>query len=74
LLSFAQLEREVTAERIRDKVLASKRKDLWVGGTVPLGYSLSDGKLSIREAEAKTVRLIFNRYLELGASIVLSKS
>ena len=67
LLSFAQFEREVTAERIRDKVLASKRKGLWVGGMVPLGYLLSDGKLSIREDEAKTVRLIFNRYLDLGS-------
>ncbi|MEZ5765159.1 MAG: recombinase family protein [Xanthobacteraceae bacterium] len=67
LLSFAQFEREVTAERIRDKVLASKRKGLWVGGMVPLGYLLSDGKLSILEDEAKTVRLIFNRYLELGS-------
>ena len=67
LLSFAQFEREVTAERIRDKVLASKRKGLWVGGMVPLGYSLSDGKLSIHEEEAKRVRLIFNRYLDLGS-------
>jgi hypothetical protein len=67
LLSFAQFEREVTAERIRDKVLASKRKGLWVGGMVPLGYLLSDGKLSIHEGEAKTVRLIFSRYLELGS-------
>ncbi|RYE40281.1 MAG: recombinase family protein, partial [Hyphomicrobiales bacterium] len=67
LLSFAQFEREVTAERIRDKILASKRKGLWVGGMVPLGYSLSDSKLSINEDEARTVRLIFNRYLELGS-------
>src|ERR1051325_9848303 len=52
LLSFAQFEREVTAERIRDKVAASKRKGLWVGGMVPLGYQLKDGKLSIVEEEA----------------------
>ncbi len=67
LLSFAQFEREVTAERIRDKIAASKRKGLWVGGMVPLGYSLNDGKLSIHQDEAKTVRLIFERYLELGS-------
>src|SRR5262245_58716321 len=52
LLSFAQFEREVTAERIRDKVAASKRKGLWVGGMVPLGYELKDGKLAIVEDEA----------------------
>jgi site-specific DNA recombinase len=67
LLSFAQFEREVTAERIRDKIAASKRKGLWVGGMVPLGYQLKDGKLSIDPQEAETVRLIFNRYLELGS-------
>ena len=65
LLSFAQFEREVTAERIRDKVAASKRKGLWVGGTVPLGYELKDGKLYIVEEEAEQVRTIFKRYLEL---------
>src|SRR5262249_26624069 len=58
LLSFAQFEREVTAERIRDKVAASKRKGLWVGGMVPLGYELKDGKLSIVEQEAERVRMI----------------
>src|SRR6201985_1217519 len=67
LLSFAQFEREVTAERIRDKVAASKRKGLWVGGMVPLGYELKDGKLYIVEEEAEQVRTIFNRYLELGS-------
>ncbi|WP_319798206.1 recombinase family protein [Nitrobacter sp.] len=67
LLSFAQFEREVTAERIRDKIAASKRKGLWVGGMIPLGYALSDGKLSIHPDEARTVRLIFERYLELGS-------
>ena len=67
LLSFAQFEREVTAERIRDKVAASKRKGLWVGGMVPLGYRLKDGKLYIVEEQAKQVRTIFSRYLELGS-------
>jgi DNA invertase Pin-like site-specific DNA recombinase len=67
LLSFAQFEREVTAERIRDKVAASKRKGLWVGGMVPLGYKLKDGKLSIVEEEGDRVRLIFERYLALGS-------
>jgi len=67
LLSFAQFEREVTAERIRDKVAASKRKGLSVGGMVPLGYELKDGKLSIVEAEAERVRTIFRRYLALGS-------
>ena len=67
LLSFAQFEREVTSERIRDKIAASKRKGLWVGGMVPLGYELKEGQLYIHEDEAKTVRLIFQRYLEIGS-------
>jgi DNA invertase Pin-like site-specific DNA recombinase len=67
LLSFAQFEREVTSERIRDKIAASKRKGLWVGGTVPLGYALRDGKLLIVEEEAEQVRTIFRRYLEFGS-------
>ena len=67
LLSFAQFEREVTSERIRDKIAASKRKGLWVGGMVPLGYELKDGKLIIVEREADLVRTIFRRYLELGS-------
>ena len=67
LLSFAQFEREVTSERIRDKVAASKRKGLWVGGMVPLGYRLEAGKLLIVEKEAEQVRTIFRRYLELGS-------
>src|SRR5207302_2416599 len=67
LLSFAQFEREVTAERIRDKVAASKRKGLWVGGMVPLGYELKDGKLSIVAEEDERVRMIFSRYLALGS-------
>src|SRR6267154_1804569 len=66
LLSFAQFEREVTSERIRDKIAASKRKGLWVGGTLPLGYEMKDGKIAIVEEEAELVRSIFRRYLELG--------
>lgn len=66
LLSFAQFEREVTAERIRDKVAASKRKGMRMGGPVPLGYTVRDKKLVIHETEAEQVRGIFTRYLELG--------
>jgi site-specific DNA recombinase len=66
LLSFAQFEREVTSERIRDKIAASKRKGLWVGGPLPLGYQMKDGKIAVVEDEAERVRLIFRRYLELG--------
>src|SRR5450755_3770767 len=66
LLSFAQFEREVTSERIRDKIAASKRKGLWVGGTLPLGYEMKDGKIAIVEKKAELVRSIFRRYLELG--------
>ena len=67
LLSFAQFEREVTSERIRDKISASKRKGLWVGGNLPLGYEMKDGKVAIVEEEAELVRSIFRRYLELGS-------
>src|ERR1700745_4365175 len=66
LLSFAQFEREVIGERIRDKIAASKRKGLWVGGPLPLGYDMKDGKIAIVESEAEQVRLIFRRYLELS--------
>src|SRR6266576_2299419 len=66
LLSFAQFEREVTSERIRDKIAASKRKGLWVGGPLPLGYEMKDGKIAVVEDEAERVRLIHRRYLELG--------
>lgn len=67
LLSFAQFEREVTAERIRDKVAASKKKGMWMGGSVPLGYRVQDRKLHIVEEEAITVRHIFERYCALGS-------
>jgi DNA invertase Pin-like site-specific DNA recombinase len=66
LLSFAQFEREVTAERIRDKIAASKKKGMWMGGVVPLGYDVVDRKLIRNEAEAETVRTLFQLYLELG--------
>ena len=65
LLSFAQFEREVTGERIRDKIAASKRKGLWMGGVVPMGYRVEDRKLVLDEEEAATVRKIFERYLAL---------
>src|SRR4030088_731900 len=65
LLSFAQFERELSSERVRDKIAASRRKGKWTGGTVPLGYDARDKKLVINKAEAEPVRIIFRRYLEL---------
>src|SRR5947207_4739064 len=73
LLSFAQFEREVTGERIRDKIAASKKKGLWVGGVVPFGYEVRDRKLIVVEEEAATVRLIFSRYLDLGSLSALQR-
>ena len=67
LLSFAQFEREVTSERIRDKISASKRKGLWVGGMAPLGYDTKGRKISVNEGEAERVRTIFRSYLKLGS-------
>jgi site-specific DNA recombinase len=67
LLSFAQFEREVIGERVRDKIAASKRKGIWVGGPVPLGYVSINKKLVVVPDEAETVRLIFRRYLEVGS-------
>ncbi|MBP8232667.1 MAG: recombinase family protein [Rhizorhabdus sp.] len=67
LLSFAQFEREVTGERIRDKIAASKKKGMWMGGPIPMGYDLGDRKLLINEEEAETIRYIFNRHVELGS-------
>jgi DNA invertase Pin-like site-specific DNA recombinase len=67
LLSFAQFEREVTSERIRDKIAASKRKGLWVGGNLPLGYALEDRKPTVIPKEAKLVRSIYRCYLRLGS-------
>ena len=66
LLSFAQFEREVTAERIRDKIAASKRKGLWMGGRVPLGYEKDERTLRINEAEAETVRTLYALYRQHG--------
>jgi site-specific DNA recombinase len=65
LLSFAQFERELSSERVRDKIAASRRKGKWTGGTVPLGYEARDKKLAVNKTEAETVRTIFRRYLEL---------
>lgn len=73
LLSFAQFEREVTAERIRDKVAASKKKGMWMGGNVPLGYQARDRKLIVDEQEAETVRWLFRRYLDLKSLTDLSR-
>ena len=67
LLSFAQFEREVTGERIRDKFAASKKRGMWMGGNIPLGYDLKDRKLVINKKEAETVTTIFRLYVELGA-------
>jgi site-specific DNA recombinase len=67
LLSFAQFEREISAERIRDKFAASKKKGLWMGGHVPLGYTVQNRKLIVSPESAKTVCFIFNRYLETGS-------
>src|SRR5712691_11456222 len=67
LLSFAQFEREVTSERIRDKIAASKRKGLWVGGMAPLGYDTKDRKITVNDVEADRVRTIFGSYLRLGS-------
>src|SRR5665213_541963 len=71
LLSFAQFEREVTSERIRDKIAASKRKGLWVGDMVPLGYETKDRKITVNKPEAERVRTIFRSYLKLGSIYLL---
>src|SRR6266446_4861130 len=71
LLSFAQFEREVTSERIRDKIAASKRKGLWVGGMAPLGYDTKDRRITVNKPEAETVRTIFRSYLKLGSLSLL---
>ena len=71
LLSFAQFEREITGERIRDKVAASKRKGIWMGGAVPLGYRVENRALQVVEGEAEFVRALFRRYLEVGSVVRL---
>jgi len=73
LLSFAQFEREVTGERIRDKIAASKKKGMWMGGTPPIGYEVKDRKLVVVEKDAKLVRHIFRRYAELGSITLLAR-
>jgi DNA invertase Pin-like site-specific DNA recombinase len=73
LLSFAQFEREVIGERIRDKFAASRKRGMWMGGYVPLGYDLRDRKLIINEAEAATVRMIFKRFVAIGSATKLAK-
>src|SRR3954449_2841246 len=73
LLSFAQFEREVTGERIRDKIAASKKRGMRVGGPVPLGYEVRDKRLVPHAREAEQVRLIFRRYLELGCLTALMR-
>ena len=72
LLSFAQFEREIAGERIRDKIAASKAKGMWMGGNVPLGYDVKERKLIVNDAEAETVRMIFRRYAELGSVRILA--
>ncbi len=67
LLSFAQFEREVTGERIRDKIAASKKKGMWMGGVPPLGYDVRERRLVVNPEEAETVRYIYQRYLQLGS-------
>jgi site-specific DNA recombinase len=73
LLSFAQFEREVIGERIRDKFAASRRKGMWMGGTPPLGYDVRDRKLVVSEGEADLVRLIFRRFLRVGSATKLAQ-
>ncbi|HNG61943.1 MAG TPA: recombinase family protein, partial [Cellvibrionaceae bacterium] len=73
LLSFAQFEREVTGERIRDKIAASKRKGMWMGGVPPLGYDVDSRRLVPNPEEAKLVQHIFKRFVELGSSTLLVK-
>lgn len=73
LLSFAQFEREVTGERIRDKITASKKKGMWMGGIPPLGYDVENRRLIPNEREAKIIRYIFQRFVEIGSSTVLVK-
>jgi site-specific DNA recombinase len=71
LLSFAQFEREITGERIRDKVAASKKRGIWMGGAVPLGYRVENRALHIVEEQADFVRTLFRRYLEIGSAVRL---
>ena len=74
LLSFAQFEREVIGERIRDKVAASRKRGMWMGGYVPMGYDVRDRKLVINEPEAATVRMIFERFVAIGSATMLTRA
>src|SRR5258707_6737916 len=74
LLSFAQFEREVIGERIRDKFAASRKKGMWMGGFVPVGYAVKDRKLVVNEGEAATVRMIFERFTKMGSATTLVRS
>ena len=73
LLSFAQFEREVIGERIRDKVAASRKRGMWMGGFVPMGYRVENRKLVVHEAEAAVIRKIFERFLKVGSATVLAR-
>jgi site-specific DNA recombinase len=74
LLSFAQFEREVIGERIRDKFAASRKKGMWMGGNPPLGYDVKERKLVVNKAEAATVRIIFERFLDVGSATILARA
>jgi hypothetical protein len=74
LLSFAQFEREVIGERIRDKFRASRSRGMWMGGHPPLGYDVKDRKLIVNEAEAAIVRTVFERFLRVGSATILARS
>jgi site-specific DNA recombinase len=74
LLSFAQFEREVIGERIRDKFAASRRKGMWMGGNVPFGYHVFNRKLVVEQDEAETVRMIFQRFLQIGSATILANT
>jgi site-specific DNA recombinase len=74
LLSFAQFEREVIGERIRDKFAASRKRGMWMGGFVPMGYDVKDRKLLVNPAEADTVRMIFERFVALGSASTLARA
>lgn len=73
LLSFAQFEREVTGERIRDKIEASKKKGLWMGGSPPMGYAVNERKLVIVETEAAFIKQCFQEYLKTPSMMLLTK-
>src|SRR5262245_46152394 len=73
LLSFAQFEREVIGERIRDKVAASRKRGMWMGGFVPMGYRVEDRKLVVHKGEAAVIRMIFERFLKVGSATALAR-